>query len=157
MKDTGKTIIEIKGQKFEVDLREATRIESFKVGDAVKLLVKESYGDKFVSRLGVIVGFDQFEKHPTIIVASLKVDYSGAQIEFTYISEANVKEEVELCPLNEWDLPYTKQEILDRMDREIEKMKEELRELGNKRRYFLAMFGKYFEQHPAITGDNKPF
>lgn len=156
MKDTHKTIIEIKGQKFEVDLREATKIENFKVGDAVKLLVKESYGDRFVSRLGVIVGFDQFKDHPTIIVASLKVDYNEAKIEFQYISDAN-KDGVELCPINEWDLPYTKQEIIDRMDREIEKQKEVVRELESKRRYFIAMFGKYFEQHPAVVGDDKPF
>lgn len=157
MKDAQKTIIEIKGQKFEVDLREATRIQSFKVGDAVKLLVKEGYGDKFVSRLGVIVGFDNFEKHPTIIVASIVVNYNEAKIEFAYISEANAKEEVELCPLNEWDLPFTKQEILDRMDREIARAEEEARELKSKRQYFLGMFGKYFEQHPAIIGDDKPF
>ena len=40
-----KRIIEVNGIKMEVDLRNAKRIDQFKVGDSVKVLVK-SYSEK---------------------------------------------------------------------------------------------------------------
>lgn len=46
---------------------------------------------------------------------------------------------------NEWDIPYSKQDILDRINTEIEKKKEEIRSLESKRKCFVEMFGKYFE------------
>jgi hypothetical protein len=136
-----KQIIEIKGIKFEVDLRTATRIEEFRVGDGVKIL-KRGYSD-WTSHVGVIVGFDNFTTHPTIIVAYLVADYSSARIEFAYInSEAK---DIELCNINDWDIPYSKVDILDRMDKDIERKKEEIRDLISKKDYFEHMFGKYFE------------
>ena len=72
-----KTIIEINGVKMEIDLRQATVVENFKVGDKVKVLIK-TYNDSFQSHVGTIVGFDAFKERPTIILAYLANDYGSA-------------------------------------------------------------------------------
>ena len=138
-------IIEVNGVKLEVDLRDAKVIDSYKVGDNVKVL-KKKYGDSYESHLGVIIGFDDFKTHPTIIVACLIVSYSSASIEFEYINSET--KDVEICPINEWDIPFSKQDVLDKIDLDISKKKEELRDLSSKKKYFLHMFGKYFEKLP---------
>lgn len=54
-------IVEINGIKMAIDERTATiqKVDTFKVGDPVKVLIKEysSYNAKF----GVIIGFDNFK------------------------------------------------------------------------------------------------
>lgn len=77
-----KKIIEIGGVKLELDMRtgKTTQIDTFKVGDNVKVLIKEY--DSYKSYAGVIVGFDNFKERPTIIVAYLKMGYSEADIKF---------------------------------------------------------------------------
>ena len=136
-----KRIIEINGVKMEVDLRHAKVIDNFKVGDTIKVLIK-GYSS-YTSYVGMIVGFDEFEKLPTIIVAYLKLEYSTSAIEFVYYNAES--KDVDICKINDWDIPYSKQQIIDKMDREINKKEEELRELNSKKNLFLSMFGKYFE------------
>ena len=137
-----KTIIEINGIKLEVDLRNAKRIDTFHVGDTVKILIKEY--NSYVPHLGVIVGFDEFEKHPTIIVAYLKIDYNSADIKFAYIHSES--EDAEMCQINTWDIPYTKQHVLDKIEKEIVKGQEKIRDMETKKQVFIDMFGKCFEQ-----------
>lgn len=136
-----KRIIEVNGVKLEVDLRTAKRIDQFKIGDPIKVL-KKDYSD-YKSYMGVIVGFDNFEKHPTIIIAYLNIDYSGASIDFVYYNSES--KDVEVAPINEFEVPYKKSSIIEKFDRELKKKEEELRELKEKKNYFLNMFGKYFE------------
>ena len=135
-------IIEVNGIKLEVDLRQATRIDEFKVGDRVKLLKKE-YGDKYVPYVGVIVGFDNFKTHPTIIVAYIKTDYNTASILFEYINSSST--DIELTGVEKYDIPFTKADVLDKLDKEILKKEEEVKDMATKRKYFLDMFGKYFK------------
>ncbi|UOF82092.1 hypothetical protein [Caudoviricetes sp.] len=136
-----KQIIEINGIKMEVDLRHAKRIDTFCVGDCVKVLVKEY--DAYKTYAGTIVGFDAFEKLPTIIVAYVK--YSG--LEFVYIN-ANSKAEnqAEICMAHEDDIPLHKEDILNRMGNEIETSERKTLELKDKKARFLKLFGKYFSQ-----------
>jgi len=61
-----KRIIEINGIKMEVDLRTAKRIDTFKVGDPVKIL-DCTYSTPQIYA-GVIVGFAEFNKHAAIEV-----------------------------------------------------------------------------------------
>lgn len=136
-------IIEINGVKLEVDLRTAKVIDNYKVGDNVKILVKE-YSDNFKSHIGTIIGFDDFKENPTIVVAYLKTEYSRASIEFAYINQKN--KSFELCPLNNWDLPVTKSQVIDRFNSEIESKLSEFRELRNRKKLFLELFGKYFDK-----------
>ena len=136
-----KRIIEINGVKLEVDLRDAKVVEQYKVGDHIKVL-KKNYSD-YSSYLGVIVGFDNFEQHPTMIIAYLKSDYSSASIEFVYYNSET--KEVEIAPINQYDIPYSKQSVIDKMNNEISKKEEEIKDLQTKKNYFLDMFGKFFE------------
>lgn len=140
--EENKKIIEVNGIKMEIDLRQAKVVNNYKVGDSVKLL-KKQYSD-YKSHLAVIVGFDEFEKHPTIILAYLDIEYSGASIKFEYINSES--KDAEICPVNEWDIPFSKQDILDKINTEVEKKQEEIRSLESKRKCFLQMFGKYFEK-----------
>lgn len=139
--EDSKRIIEINGIKMEVDLRHAKVIDNFKVGDTVKVLIK-GYSD-YKSHVGMIVGFDEFKNLPTIVVAYLNIDYSSTAISFVYINSES--KDVEICKINDWDIPYSKTQILDRMQVEIDKKFQEVKELETKKEVFLTMFGKYFD------------
>ena len=136
-------IIEINGVKMEVDLRQAKTINSYKVGDSVKLLLKK-YGDSYESHLGTIIGFDNFEQRPTVVIAYLDVDYSEANIKFCYFNKES--KDVEITHLNNWDVPFSKQSVIDRMNKEEAKKEEEIRQIVEKRRVFIELFGKYFNE-----------
>lgn len=144
-------IIEINGVKMEVDLRQAKVIENYKVGDSIKVLIKNYSG--YQSHIGTIIGFDEFITTPTIVIAYLDVNYSEAGIKIIcYNSETK---DIEICALNKWDMPFTKVEILDRFNKEKTKKQEEIKEIEKKERIFQELFGKYFET--SITGsDGEP-
>ena len=141
---TEKRIIEINGIKMEVDLRDVKVIDQYKVGDNLKVLVK-SYGDNYESYIGTIIGFDNYEKTPTIVIAYLKTEYSSATIEFVYFNR-ETKDKLQICPLNDWDLPVTKSQVIDKFNTDIAKKEEELAETKQKLILFERLFGKYFEE-----------
>ena len=143
MENENTKIIEINGIKMEIDLREAKVIEQYKVGDNLKILVKEGYGDKFQSYIGTIIGFDEFETRPTIVIAYLKTSHNEASIEYVYYNKET--KDVELCPLNNWDIPVTKSQVIDEFDKEIKTAKNKIREVETKKKLFTQLFGKYFE------------
>jgi hypothetical protein len=136
-------IIEIGGVKLEVDLREARTVESYRVGDAVKVLVKEAYGEKYSSFPGIIAGFDNFEKLPSIVVAYVNIQYSEAKIETVVLNKQT--EGIELCPINDLEVSLDKSTAIDFFKREIKKKEMEAAEIRAKLAYFLAHFGKHFE------------
>ena len=82
-----RTVVEINGVKMEVDLRTARTIDTYKVGDRVKVLVKK-YSDTYETHHGVIVAFDNFENLPTITVCYITTGYNG-DLSFSYINEKN--------------------------------------------------------------------
>ena len=133
-------VIEVNGIKMEVDLRQATRIDTFKVGDRVKILVKD-YSTKVYH--GVVAGFDAFKDMPTIIVAYLDVDYSAAELKFAYVNTKNA-EKFEIVADRDDAIPVEKADILRKFDREIEKKRAEIDDIDMKRSYFLKMFGQHF-------------
>ena len=136
-----KRIIEVNGVKMEIDLRNAKVVENYKVGDYVKVLIKEY--NSYKSYIGNIIGFDNFEKNPTIVIAYLKNEYSTASIEFAYFNSAS--EGVEITTLNDWDIPLKKSTILEQFQKEILKKEQEVTEMKNKANIFEQLFGKYFE------------
>ncbi len=150
-------IVEIGGVKLEVDMRYAKKVENFKIGDGIKVLIK-AYSN-YESNPGVIIGFDNFEKLPTIRVAYLKVEYNTASIKFLDINSET--KDVEICPISDYDVPYSKTTVLEKFDAEISKVEENLRELKSKREYFMNMFGQYFDivptAPPAQVDDTLPF
>ena len=141
MENENKRIIEVNGVKMEIDLRQAKVIDNYKVGDYVKILVKEY--SSYKSYIGNIIGFDNFEKNPTIVIAYLKNEYSTASIEFAYFNSAS--EGIEITTLNDWDIPLKKSTILEQFQKEILKKEQEVTEMKNKANIFEQLFGKYFE------------
>ena len=138
-----KRIVEINGIKVEVDLRDAKRVDSFKVGDKVKVLIKDGYSDNRSVYPGVVVGFEDFKTLPTIIVAYVKTSYGEASLDFFYFNSEST--DVDMVPADNEYLPIEKSDILDKFNREIEKKKIEVAELEQKKSYFLKRFGQYFK------------
>lgn len=139
--DENVKIIEIGGVKLEVDMRTARKIESFKVGDAVKILIKQ-WSDNFKPYFGMIVGFDMFTERPTIIVAYLDPEKPDP-ILFAYLNKDS--KDIELCMSDLSDIPVERSTILERMDVAIQKKRDEISDLENKKQYFLKNFSKFFE------------
>lgn len=144
-------IVEIDGVKLEIDLRTAKKVENFKIGDNVKVLVP-SYGKNYKVHPGVIVGFDGFEKLPTICVAYLVVEYNSAKVEFAYINSAEKDDKIEIAPAHDMhELHFQKADVMEQMNRLIEVKKEEVRDLERKQSYFDTYFGRYFEAKEMET------
>ena len=141
MENENKRIIEVNGVKMEIDLRQAKVIDNYKVGDYVKILVKDY--SSYKSYIGNIIGFDNFEKNPTIVIAYLKNEYSTANIEFAHFNSAS--QDIEITNLNDWDIPLKKSTILEQFQKEILKKEQEVTEMKNKANIFEQLFGKYFE------------
>jgi hypothetical protein len=133
-----KTIIEINGVKLEVDLSEAKVITNYRVGDCVKVLIKKY--SSYESVPGVLVGFDHFQKLPTLIIAYL---YNNEEIKFVYFNSAC--DDVEITAMSVKDLPFAKSRVLELMDRKITRQEQEIEDLKAKKQFFLDEFGKYFE------------
>jgi hypothetical protein len=132
--------IEINGCKFEIDLRTAKQITTYRVGDKVKVLIK-TYGNNYNACHGVIVAFDSFNALPTVTVCYISNDYSG-EIKFASINKETT--ELEIAPCAD-DLLVEKADILAKLDREVTRKEAELEDLVRKRNYFLQRFGAYFE------------
>lgn len=144
-------IVEIDGIKMEVDLRHAKRVDTFRVGDRVKLLRKE-YSNHYVNH-GVIVGFENFQSLPTIVVAYVENEYRSAEIKLAYIN-ANTNPEnskkYEMVPDTDESLVFSKAEVVGNFDRQVEVKLEEIRDIYRKKRYFLRHFGVMFGDSPEV-------
>lgn len=141
MSNEQKRIIEINGVKLEVDMRYAKRVEELRVGSKVKVLVK-SYGDSYNTYAGVIVGFEEFEKLPTIVVAYLESSWSSADIKFVNYNAKTQDIEIVSSVSDEYDL--NRVDAIASFDREIVKKERELSDLKEKRDYFDKKFGMYW-------------
>lgn len=141
------TIVEINGVKLEVDLRHATVVhENIKIGSRVKLLEKSDYSGPSV-RPGVVVGFENFETMPTIIVAYIDVGYGvECPVKMAYINgSGKAREKWEMVPAHDDDVPLAKEDVLTKFDKSIEEAKAKAADLEQRRSYFLRHFGAYFE------------
>lgn len=135
--------IEINGIKLEVDLRTCKRVDTFKVGDNVKVL-KKNYQDYSVYS-GVIVDFVAFKQKPAIVVAYFNQDYSGVSIKFETITEDS--KDIEIAPCLPHELKLNKARVLDKFDLQIAEKEREADELRQKKQYFIDNFGKFFEEN----------
>ena len=135
------TTIEINGVKLEVDLRNATRVETLRVGTRVKVL-KKNYSSYAVLH-GVIIGFEPFKKLPTIIVAAASVEYDKAKIEFIYYNSESVDIEIVVALDNDTSA-LDKNDFLEQVDREITKKSAEIKEMKLRKEFFLKQFECYW-------------
>jgi hypothetical protein len=137
-----KTIIEVNGVKLEIDLRDAKRIEHFAIGSKVKILKKGPYsGDSLKVHAGIVVGFEEFKTHPTIVVAYLDDGYNPSVKMLYYNDETK---ETEMILSDDDYLPFERENVIDKMDKDIEKKEIEVMDLKRSKEYFIKMFGSYF-------------
>lgn len=151
-------IVEVGGVKMEVDMRHATIIhQNLAVGSKVKLLDKGGYGGATVHP-GVIVGFNNFESAPTIIVVYVKVEYGNdSPVRFAYINGTeDSKKKWDMVPDMDDDMPVSRDTVLRQLDRQIEKAQAEVREALAKREYFLQHFGAYWPELALQTASDAP-
>lgn len=148
---TDTTLIEINGIKMEVDLRSARRVDTLRVGDRVKVLVK-TYTD-YVVHAGTIVGFDAFEKLPTITIAYVQASY-GSSPEIKFVAFNAQCKDVEIVKSIDNDtLDLDKNFILDAFANQIAAKREEIDTLERKREFFINAFGAYWQAvAPAAVG-----
>lgn len=151
MSDEYKRQIEINGIKMEIDLRTAKRIESFKVGDGVKLLTKE-YNDTFKSNPGVIVGFDEFQNRPTIIVAYIKSGYSSTELQFAYINKDS--KDYEIAALQDFEKKISYNDIMKQFAAKLSTAEEAVKKIEAERVWFEENYKKYFGTMFSEVGQN---
>lgn len=143
--EESKRIIEIDGVKVEVDLRTAKRVESFKVGDNIKILDKEY--DTYKVKPGIIVDFAEFQELPTMVIAVFEEGSwsSTPNISFIYYNK-NTSKKVEIVSCSEDEIKVSKEGVIERFEREIQKKKNEYEDLKNKLEYFKTHFLKVYKE-----------
>ena len=139
MSDTTR-IIEIEGVKIEVDLRTAKRIDHLQVGSRVKVLTKTYSGHQV--HPGVVVGFEPFEKLPTIVIAYLEVDYSKVDLKFLHFN-ANTKE-IEVIAAVDDPLDFDRDRVRSFFDRARAKLDRAIEENEMRRQYFEQNFKQFW-------------
>jgi hypothetical protein len=143
-------VIEIKGVKMEVDLRNAKQVETYKVGDYVKVLSKEY--SNYESYPGVIIGFEPFQTLPTIIIAYARVRYSEADLKFLYFNAESKDVEI-VKGFDDGDMAFDKENVMGWFDREVLKHEVAIADLNGKKEFFLRHFAKHVQ--PAVDGKKK--
>lgn len=145
-------IIEVSGQKFEVDLRSAKKVDTFRVGHKVKVLVKDYSGYRAFP--GIICGIDAFKKLPTIVVCYIESVLYGdpkGEIKFAYINSAS-GDNYELCPMSEDDVVPNRDTVIGYFDRAAAVKRRELEDIEARKSYFLRQYGTAFGVGAAEIG-----
>ena len=141
----GRTIIEVNGVKLDVDLRTAIRVDTLRVGDRVKVLIKEPYSTPAHKVYpGVVCGFEPFNALPTIIVAYIASDWSKAELKFAYLNAQSTDLEI-IKAIDNDHLDLDKANVIDLLDRQITAKESDLDEIRRRKDYFLREFGAYWK------------
>lgn len=136
--------VEINGVKVEVDMRYARRIDTFKVGDNVKILKKgdknSSYNNEDKVFPGMIVDFANFKELPTLVIAYFDDSSwsSTPDIRFIYWNAELNGYDIVYCDENE--LKVSGESIAQKFETAILKKRTELDEIIAKRDYFVEHF-----------------
>lgn len=130
-------IVEIAGVKLEIDERSAKTVESYKVGDAVKVLLKQYSSWKVCH--GVIVGFSNFKDKPTIEVLVMEDQYSSMDLKVLCVNADT--EGVSIAPANDFEPAFDESVIIERFNRSIADKEAEIRSLQRKQAAFKQFFG----------------
>ena len=141
MTDEHKRIVEIGGIKVEIDMRHAKVIDHYSVGTRVKILVKDY--SSYKPYPGIILGFDDFDRLPTIKVAYLEDGYDPS-IKVAYVNAETMKEKYELCEIGDYDFHLTQETIQQHWDRKIREKENELEKAKQEKEVFDKMFGVIF-------------
>jgi len=152
MNDKNMQTVEINGVKVEVDLREAKVIEKYKVGDPVQVLIKE-YNDSYKVFPGIIVAFHLFKQLPTIVIVYLNTSYNSAEMHTVYLNEKS--KNIEIAPSEKLELTINKADAIKYFVMEIDKKKNEIKELVAQFNYFKTHFNQHFKDFTVEDDLNK--
>ena len=143
METENNKIIEINGIKMEIDLRYAKTIDTFKVKDRVKVLVKDAYGGTYQTRHGIIIDFNEFQSLPTIVVAYIEASYSDFDVKIVNVN-SQTKDSVQIVPMAEMELPISRLDLEEVIAIKIGTKERELADLKRRQEYVLRVFDKHF-------------
>lgn len=139
--EEGKRIIEVDGVKMEIDLRTARVVDTYHVGDNVKILRKRYNGYEILP--GAIVGFTEFRNRPALELLAIEPD--GSVIFLTYAAKNDgEQQDIEIAPFNKFELLIDRASIMDKLNRCVEVKENELRDATAKRNAFVQTFEKVF-------------
>jgi hypothetical protein len=141
-------VVRIGNIEMVVEAKEAKVVTTFKVGDAVKLLKKKGSYSEAKVMAGVIVAFHDFEERPAIVVLSLTLSYNAATFDFVTITKEN--SEYEIIPYDDYEKFFTKENVLQLLDRKITEARMALGTLESQREYFIQKFAPAFEKIVAV-------
>lgn len=144
-----KTVIEINGIKLEVDMRHARRIEEMKIGDRVKVLMKAGYGDSYNVSPGIIIGFEPFQKLPTIVVAYVETGWQKAEVKFLHYNSKS--ENTEIVHAADEDFHVDRDALVSRFDRDIAAKQREIETIEEQKRYFENNFRSFWTKVEAAA------
>ena len=136
---TETVIVEVNGVKLEVDMRTAKRVETLRVGDQVKVL-KKGYSSSSVYS-GVVVGFEPFKELPSIVVAYIEKSFAEAKIHTITLNKES--KDVEILKSVD-DILVDHNEAVELFNNQIARHEASIRELKEKREYFLRNFASYW-------------
>ena len=131
--------VTVNGVKFEVDMRYAKRIDTFKVGDTVKVL--DQRNDRNEMRTGVITDFADFKDLPTIMVAIYKAGDYWSKPTIEFIPYNSDTKGIEIVGVSQEEIMVSHETIVNKFDDEIAKKRDELNDLIVKRDTFVKYFG----------------
>lgn len=140
MTEETKRIVEINGVKIEVDLRSAKRIDTFKVGDNVKVYRKE-HNDVMP---GVIVDFANFQEMPTLTIAYYKestYSFESSKIEFIHYN-TQTQDKYELVFASKDEIQVSGDSVVRMFNHEIDKYQRKADELRKQLDFFKERFLK---------------
>lgn len=136
-----KRIIEINGVKLEVDLRKATVIDNYKVGDQVKVLSKE-YQDTYKVSCGIITDFFYREidgnQEAAMQILVLEQDYNGIDLKFKVFGDRT--KDFSIAHFSLYEKEIDDSQVLGMFDSKINKLKEEIRILESKKNAYIKLF-----------------
>lgn len=137
-------IIEVNGVKVEVDLRNATVIENYKVGDSVKVLQKE-YSNSYKVNTAVVTDiFHRTLKDGTEegAIQLLVVEEGYQDVDLKFIVYGEKTEDFSIGHFNKYEKRIPTEQLVSKFDKMIEKKQDEIRVLEGKKAAYL----EYFEE-----------
>jgi hypothetical protein len=149
---SAREIVRFGNFEMDVEVTQVNRIESFKVGDAVKLLKKKGSYNQASTMAGVIVGFDNFESSPAIVVLTMEQSYSD--VNFSFITITSESEDYDMIHYSGYEQLFTRDNVMRIFDRKIAEAEMKLNEMNAKRSYFDQKFASAFEKVNRVDFSN---
>lgn len=139
-----RNIVRIGNIEMDVAVTSMRSIQTFKVGDPVKLLKKAGSYSSQETMAGVIVSFDNYESAPAIVVLAMTSSYNDVNFQFVTITEMG--KEYDMIHYSGYEQLFTRDNVMRIFDRKVAEMELKINEMKAKRAYFDQHFASAFEK-----------